>query len=104
MPNELILPHHNTNTQLGPLAEIADRASEFIQQSKAKNTIRAYRADWSHFEGWCKAHGQCSLPATANTLALYVTDLSGTHKPATITRRISAISQAHQIVGRESPT
>ena len=67
MPNELILPHHNTNTQLGPLAEIADRASEFIQQSKAKNTIRAYRADWSHFEGWCKAHGQCSLPATANT-------------------------------------
>ena len=104
MPTDLILPDRPTNTQIGPLAEIADRASEFIHQSKAKNTIRAYRADWAHFECWCKAHGQASLPATADTVALYVTDLADTHKPATITRRISAISQAHQIAGIDTPT
>ena len=104
MPTDLILPDRPTNTKIGPLAEIADRASEFIQQSKSKNTIRAYRADWDHFTAWCKSHGQASLPATADTVALYVTDLAVSLKPATITRRISAISQAHQISAMESPT
>jgi site-specific recombinase XerD len=104
MSTDLIVSDHPNNTQFGPLADIADRASEFVQHSKAKNTIRAYRADWCHFEGWCSAHGQSSLPASPATVALYVTDLSSTHKTATITRRISAISQAHQIAGLETPT
>jgi site-specific recombinase XerD len=104
MPTDLILSERPSNAQIGPLAEIAGRASEFIHQSKAKNTIRAYRADWTHFEGWCQSHGQASLPATADTVALYVTALADTHKPATITRRISAISQGHQIAGMETPT
>jgi site-specific recombinase XerD len=104
MPTDLILSDRPTNTEIGPLAEIADRASEFMHQSKAKNTIRAYRADWEHFTAWCQSHGQSSLPAAADTVALYVADLAATHKPATLTRRISAISQAHQIAGMETPT
>src|ERR1039457_6003152 len=104
MPADLILPNRPTNTKIGPLAEIANRASEFIQQSKSKDTIRAYRADWTYFEFWCQSHGQLSLPATADIVALYVADLAASLKPATITRRISAISQAHQIAGMESPT
>src|ERR1019366_8319179 len=104
LPNELIVPDRSTTTEIGPLADIADRASEFIHNSKSKNTIRAYRADWDHFTAWCKSHGQSSLPATADTVAMYVADLAASHKPATITRRISAISQAHQIAGIESPT
>ena len=103
MPTDLILSDRPTNTKIGPLAEIADRASEFIQQSKSKNTIRAYRADWAHFESWCHSHRQSSLPATPEIVALYVTDLATTHKAATITRRISAISQAHQIADCSRP-
>lgn len=104
MSTELILPDRSAGTEIGPLAEIADRASEFIQQSKAKNTIRAYRADWEHFSDWCQVHGQTALPASPDTVALYLADISTTHKPGTLTRRISAISQAHQIAGMESPT
>src|SRR4051794_34856808 len=104
MPTDLILSTPSHNTEVGPLAEIADRASEFVHQSKAASTVRAYRCDWTHFETWCKAHGQSSLPAAPETVALYVTDLASTHKTATITRRISAISQAHQIAGVETPT
>ena len=104
MPTDLIVPISSSNTEIGPLAEIADRASEFIHQSRASNTVRAYRADWEHFTAWCRSHGQPSLPATPETVALYVTDLTVTHKTATITRRISAISQAHQIAGMETPT
>ena len=104
MPTDLILHEHTQTTEIGPLAEIADRASEFASHSKAASTVRAYRCDWTHFQSWCKAHGQSSLSATPETVALYVTDLASTHKTATITRRISAISQAHQIAGFDTPT
>lgn len=104
MPTDLILSDRLTETQIGPLAEIADRASKFVAQSKAANTVRAYRSDWAQFESWCKGHGQSALPATPQTVVLYISDLSNTHKTATITRRISAISQAHQIAGFETPT
>src|SRR5688500_13930587 len=104
MTNHLIVLPSSTSNQIGPLSDIAERASEFVRESKASNTVRAYRNDWSHFAAWCKCHDQSSLPATPETVALYVADLSATHKPATLTRRLSAISQAHQIAGIESPT
>jgi site-specific recombinase XerD len=104
MSADLIHLDPSQNTQMGALAEIADRASEFAHNSKSENTIRAYRSDWNHFQGWCKVHCRSVLPATPETVALYVTDLTSTHKTATITRRISAISQAHQIAGFETPT
>jgi len=103
MPTNLILSERSKNTEIGPLSEIADRANEFVNLSKSKNTIRAYKTDWSHFESWCLAHNQSALPATPEIVALYVADLSATHKPGTLTRRISAISQAHQIAGYETP-
>lgn len=104
MSTGLIVPTRSTSQEIGPLADIADRASEFAQRSKSSNTIRAYRADWAHFTGWCDAHALIALPATPESVCLYVTDLSSTHKPATLTRRISAISQAHQIAGLDTPT
>jgi integrase len=104
MTTDLILSDCPSPTEIGPLAEIADRASDFISHSKAGNTVRAYRADWAHFESWCQVHGQISLPAAPETVALYLTDLAATHRPATLTRRLSAISQAHQIAGFETPT
>jgi len=104
MSTDLIVADRPQDAQIGFLAEIAYRATEFIHQSKAKNTVRAYRADWADFADWCKTHGQPSLPASPDCVALYLTDLSATHKPATLTRRISAISQAHGIAELESPT
>lgn len=104
MPTDLIPSDPSSSTEIGPLADIADRASEFVNQAKAKNTIRAYQSDWTHFEAWCKAHCQSSLPAIPETVALYLTDLSATHKTGTLIRRVSAISQAHQIAGFETPT
>jgi integrase len=104
MASDLVVLSSVRQNEIGPLAAIADRASEFLHQSKSRNTIRAYQADWSHFEGWCRQHLQTSLPALPDTVALYVSDLASTHKTATITRRISAISQAHQIAGLETPT
>ena len=85
-------------------AETLARACNFLQAAKAENTRRAYRADWSGFAAWCQAQGREALPAPPETVVYYLTELAETHKAASLTRRLSAISQAHQAVGCASPT
>lgn len=89
-----------------PLQPLVERARAFAEGSKAKNTQRAYRADWEDFTTWCSARSPApsSLPATPATVALYLTDLAQRLKVATLTRRLSSISQAHQLAGHPSPT
>jgi site-specific recombinase XerD len=89
-----------TDTALGSLV---DRARQFADNSKAKNTVRAYQADWEHFTAWCAAHSLPCMPASPGTIALYITDLTSGCKVATITRRLAAISKVHQAGGHESP-
>lgn len=92
------------NGKLAPLAAYAESARDYIRQAKAENTVRAYRTDWQHFTDWSQSHERQVLPATPETVALYLSALADTHKVSTLTRRISAISQAHQMAGFESPT
>ena len=45
------------------------------------------------FEEWCGQTGLSSLPATINTIGLYMTELAtGGAKVATISRKLAAIS------------
>lgn len=94
-----------TEGQLTHLEEVAGRAKEYIGQAKAANTIKAYRSDWNHFVAWCQDQGLDSLPATPQTVALYLTALAEAgRKASTLQRRLSSISQAHQAAGYPSPT
>ena len=86
------------------LAALVGQAEEFLLHARAENTHRAYRSDWNHFQLWCEQRNVLACPALPQTLALYLTALSGTHKVSTLTRRLSAISQAHQSSGVSSPT
>lgn len=81
-----------------------DRAEEYLRQSKAENTRRAYASDWRHFSEWCSQRSQLPLPAEPQTIALYLSDLAASTRTSTLVRRISSISQAHQMGGFESPT
>jgi hypothetical protein len=78
--------------------------NEFIVASKAPATLRAYRADWADFTAWCADRGLSPLPAAPETVARYLTDLAGVKATATLQRRITSISQAHQAGGHEPPT
>lgn len=84
--------------------DLIDAARAFASATRSEATLRAYRSDWADFEQWCQRHGADPLPAAPATVALYVTDLASTRKPSTITRRMAAISVAHQHVGHPSPT
>ena len=76
-----------------------DQAQQFATRARAGNTLRAYRSDWRDFEAWCRGRNFSACPAASETVVLYLTALSRTHKVSTLTRRMSAISQAHQTAG-----
>lgn len=82
-----------------PINEAAEKAKEYARKSAASSTVRAYRNDWADFTMWCQGHDRMPLPATAETVALYLADRASTCKVATLQRRISAISRAHQAAG-----
>jgi site-specific recombinase XerD len=69
----------------------------------SKNTVRAYRSDWAHFDRWCESQRLRSYPADPATVGLYIAALAGTHKVSTITRRLAAISKWHRDHGKFSP-
>ena len=90
--------------ELGAVRETAARARDYLRAARSPNTLRAYRADWADFTGWCAMRRLDPLPAEPATVALYLTDLAETCKPSTLQRRISAISQAHSAAGHPPPT
>ena len=86
------------------LAEIAADARDYVAASRAENTTRVYRTGWVQFIAWCDEHAVTALPASAETVALYVADLAKVAKPATIDARLAAIGAAHRAAGHDSPT
>ena len=83
---------------------IGARLADYLAASTAENTRRAYAGDFAHFAAWCAQYGAAPLPAAPEVVALYLSALAETHKPATLTRRVSAIAAAHKAAGHESPT
>lgn len=70
----------------------------------ARNTILGYRFDWENFEKFCARVALPSLPASSETLELYIADqLLAGKKISTIYRRVSAINQRHRGDGLPSP-
>src|SRR5438105_12012429 len=96
---ESALARTSLHVGLAHLEAVADQARDYAAAARAKNTIRAYRADWADFTAWCDQLGLQSLPAAPDTVALYLTSQAGTKKTSTLQRRLSAISQAHQVGG-----
>ena len=85
------------------LVRLTETARGFLAAAKAESTRRAYAADWRDFEDWCRAHGMPALPAAPAAVALYLSDRAASHRPATLRRRLTVISRAHQAAGYPSP-
>jgi integrase len=82
---------------------VTTRAAGYIRAAKADATLRAYRADWRHFESWCQEAGFSALPAVPETVALYLSAFGGRLKAATLTRRLTSINKVHQAAGHPAP-
>lgn len=83
-----------------PDSFISDTTRERLQRSVPENTQRAYNRQWRTFTDWCDGHGRSPLPATAQTLAEYVSHLADLDRaPSTVEQAIAAIRTAHRLAG-----
>ena len=89
--------------QLGA-EELASRARAYAEKSLAKNTRRAYAADWRVWSAWCTARGQPELPATPETVAAYLVEHAGVRKVSTLGRHLTTIRRAHGAADLADPT
>lgn len=70
----------------------------------APNTRRGYFYDWTLFTNFCKTLNAPSLPASQETVSLYVTDaLTRGLKVSTVTRRVAAVAHEHRAHNHVSP-
>jgi site-specific recombinase XerD len=71
-----------------------------LKNSKAVNTIRAYKSDFKDFGAFCAKHSFKALPTEPKIVALYLTYLSGKDaKMSTLRRRLVSISVMHKLKG-----
>lgn len=75
------------------------QATEYLSIPRTANTIRAYASDWQDFADWCKQHNLSSLPATADTVGNYISELADVVCANTVARHLTAIGNQHVIAG-----
>jgi integrase len=92
-----------SSSALQTIESIIERAEEFARNARASNTSRAYASDLRDFAAFCSHHGLVAFPATPQTVALYLADLSASKTVATLQRRMVAIAQLHKNAGLANP-
>jgi len=71
-----------------------------LQNSKANNTVRAYKSDFNDFGIFCAKNGFKSLPSEPKIVSLYLTHLSTKDaKMSTLKRRLVSIGVIHKLKG-----
>ena len=71
-----------------------------FKNSKANNTVRAYKSDFNDFGLFCAQNGFKSLPTTPDTISLYLSYLSSKDiKVSTLKRRLVSIKVLHKLKG-----
>jgi site-specific recombinase XerD len=71
-------------------------AAALARKAAAPATLRAYKADWTHFAAWCAKMGFSPVPAEPRTVGAYLASLADTHAPTTIRRRLAALGKMHR--------
>ena len=71
-----------------------------LKNSKATNTLRAYKSDFTDFNLFCVNNGFRSLPSEPKIVSLYLTNLSKNDlKMSTLRRRLVSIGVIHKLKG-----
>jgi len=70
-----------------------------LKNSKAANTLRAYKSDYKDFASFCIKNGFKPMPSEPKIITLYLTHLSKSCKFSTLKRRLASISVIHKLSG-----
>lgn len=93
------------------LSQLSADLDALVEAAVAPASARGYASDWANFTAWCARHGRTALPASPDTVALYIAALKtgevderGPRRPGTIRRRLATIAMTHRREGHEDPT
>jgi site-specific recombinase XerD len=86
------------------LSFIESERDRFRAAALARHTLSSYDRDLRVFRAWCHATHRQFLPATAETVQLYLVDMIHRgRKVVTVARHVYGIQHAHRILGLENP-
>lgn len=86
------------------LANLRAKTEEIARATKAQATKKAYQSDLRVFQSWCEKNSLEYFPTSAEALTAYLIDrCESGFSISTISRSITAISQAHKLAGFENP-
>src|SRR5450755_2236795 len=101
-PNTISVPW--TRTTIMDVA-LGDSVRRYTVKAKAENTKRAYRSDLFHFADFCAGRNFSAFPSSPEIIACYLAAMADDRfRPATMCRRLAAISKAHSAANLDNPT
>jgi site-specific recombinase XerD len=90
----------NMNEIITDIKALQEETLLNLQNSKANNTVRAYKSDYNDFGLFCAKNGFESLPSEPKIVSLYLTYLSTKDaKMSTLKRRLVSIGVIHRLKG-----
>ena len=88
------------NELITDIKELHEETLNNLKNSKASNTIRAYKSDFKDFGTFCVKNGFKPLPTESKIVSLYLTHLSMKDaKMSTLRRRLVSIGVIHKLKG-----
>jgi site-specific recombinase XerD len=82
------------------IKKLQEETLKNLKNSKARNTVRAYKSDFEDFGLFCVKNGFNNLPSEPKIVSLYLTHLSNKEaKISTIKRRLVSIGVIHKMKG-----
>jgi hypothetical protein len=104
-------PPTTTRIETVPAATSADAAitarlrqhAEAARGAYAGNTERALRADVAIFTGWCAGEGRQALPASPDTVAVFIDAMATGKATATVRRYVSSVATFHRAAAVANP-
>jgi integrase len=83
--------------------ELRERGRVIAAGARAPRTVAAYDSDWRIFAAWCRDMARESLPATVDTVSLFVVEHVKPWRVSTIERRLAAVGWKHRRAGHADP-
>ena len=102
MTNRVQTLEPSTDSSLS--VELQDPVTDFLRESRAPNTHRAYRAALAAFSALCEASGRRAIPASPPSVAAYLASQATLgRRCSTVSVHAAAISYAHRVAGHPNP-
>ena len=78
------------------MAKLRRLAASYAGSARAAATLSAYASDWRDFARWCRDARRLALPASEETVCLYLVSRLENLRVSTVDRRFAAIVDRHR--------